>query len=159
MIEHKYNVDGAVFTELHSVGVGVVVQDWNGKFLAAMSRRILAPLGPLEAEVKAFEIGMHFAKQLGITDFILEGDSLIVSKALSHSSSVLVSIDAVIVGISKASLEFQNVDFSHVKRIANIPAHLLAKYAKGIDNQCIWMENCPSFLELPVLHDVNAMVI
>lgn len=54
--------------------VGVVVRDWNGQFLAAMCRKILAPLGPLEVEVKAFELGMHFAEQLGITDFILEGD-------------------------------------------------------------------------------------
>ena len=90
---------------------------------------------------------------------ILEGDLLIVSRALNHSSSVPVSIDAVIIGIGKASLEFHNVDFSHVKRNANTPAYLLAKYVKGIDNQCIWMENCPSFLELAVLHDVNATVV
>ena len=90
---------------------------------------------------------------------ILEGDLLIVSSALNHSSSVPVSIDAVIMGIGKASLEFHNVDFSHVKRNANTPAYLLAKYVKGIDNQCIWMENCPSFLELAVLHDVNATVV
>ena len=78
---------------------------------------------------------------------------------MNHSSSVPVSIDAVIMGIGKASLEFHNVDFSHVKRNANTPAYLLAKYVKGIDNQCIWMENCPSFLELAVLHDVNATVV
>ena len=26
----NFNVDGAVFAELHSVGVGVIAQDWNG---------------------------------------------------------------------------------------------------------------------------------
>ena len=49
--------------------------------------------------------------------------------------------------------------FSHVKRNANSPSHLLAKYAKGIVNQCMWMENCPSFLELAILHDVNSNVV
>ena len=34
-----------------------MVRDWNWQFLAAMSRKIHAPLGPLEAEVKAFELG------------------------------------------------------------------------------------------------------
>ena len=62
-------------------------------------------------------------------------------------------------GISLASLEFHIVYFSHVKRNANSPAHLLAKYAKGIVNQCMWMENCPSFLELTILHDVNSNVV
>ena len=64
-----------------------------------------------------------------------------------------------IMGIRSAALEFHNVDFSHVKHNANSPAHLLAKYAKGIVNQCIWMENCPTFLELAILHDVNSVVI
>ena len=49
--------------------------------------------------------------------------------------------------------------FSHVKHNANSPSHLLAKYANGIVNQCMWMENCPSFLELAILHDVNSNVV
>ena len=127
--------------------------------MAATCKLIHAPLGPLEAEAKAVEVGLQFAKLLGVSDFIVEGDSLIVSRALSHSFSAPTSIDAVIMGIRSAALEFHNVDFSHVKRNANSPAHLLAKYAKGIVSQCIWMENCPTFLELAILHDVNSVVI
>nr|POF17248.1 hypothetical protein CFP56_18364 [Quercus suber] len=149
----KFNVDGAIFVELQSVGVGVIAWDWNGRFIATMCKQIHAPLRPLEAKLKAVEIGLQFAKQLGVSNFIIEGDSLIVSRALSQSSSVPASIDAVIMGIRSAALDFHNVYFSHVKRNANTPAHLLAKYAKGIVHQCMWMENCPSFLELAILHD------
>ena len=103
---------------------------------------------------------MQFAKQLRVSNFIIEGDSLIVSRALNQSSSsVPALIDAVIMGIRSAVLEFHNVFFSHVKRSANTPAHLLVKYAKGIVHQCMWMESCPSFLELAILHDVNSIVI
>ena len=49
----KFNVDGAIFAELHSMGVGVIARGWNG---------IHAPLGPLEAESKAVEVGLQFAK-------------------------------------------------------------------------------------------------
>ena len=80
-------------------------------------------------ESKAVEVGLQFAKQLGVSDFTIEGDSLIASRVLSQFSSVLASIDAVIMGIRSAALEFHNVYFSHVKCNANIPAHLLAKYA------------------------------
>ena len=53
----KFNVDGVVFAELNSVGVRVMVRDWNPQFLAAISKKIHAPLGPLEAKAKAFELG------------------------------------------------------------------------------------------------------
>ncbi|KAL0017429.1 hypothetical protein SO802_004498 [Lithocarpus litseifolius] len=155
----KFNVDGAIFTELRSVGIEIIVRDWNGRSVAAMCKHIHAPLGPLEAESKAVEVGLQFAKQHGVSDFIIEGDSLIVSSALSQSSSVPTSIDAVIMGIRSAAWEFHSVYFSHVKHNANNPAHLLAKYAKGIVHQCMWMENCPSFLKLAILHDVNSTVI
>ena len=128
----KFNVDGAIFVELHSVGVGVISRDWNGRFVAAMCKRIHAPLRPLEAKSRVVEVGLQFAKQLGVFDFIIKGDSLIVSRALSQSSSIPASIDVVIMGITSAALEFHNVYFSHVKCNANTPAHLLAKYAKGI---------------------------
>ena len=141
------------------MGVGFLARDWSGQFVAATCKLIHAPLGPLEVEAKVVEVGLQFEKLLGVSDFIVEGDSLIVSRALSHSSFAPALIDAVIMGIRSAALEFHNVDFSHVKRNANSPAHLLAKYAKGIVNQCIWMENCPTFLELAILHDVNSAVI
>ena len=80
-------------------------------------------------ESKAVEVGLQFAKQLGVSDFTIEGDSLIASRVLSQFSSVLALIDVVIMGIRSAALEFHNVYFSHVKCNANIPAHLLAKYA------------------------------
>ena len=155
----KFNVDGAIFAELHFVGFGVIARDWNGRFVVAMCKQIHAPLGPLEAESKVVEVGLQFANQLEVSDFIIKGDSLIFSRALSQSSLVLASIDVVIMGIRSVALEFHNVYFSHVKRNANTPAHLLAKYAKGIVHQCMWMENCPSFLELAILHDVNSTVI
>ena len=156
----KFNVDAAVFAELHSVGVGIIAQDWNDRFVAAMCRKIQAPLGPVEAESKAVEVGLQFVRKLGVLDLTIEGDALIVSRALNQSSSsVPALIDVVIMGIRSAILEFHNVFFSHVKRSANTPAHLLVKYAKGIVHQCMWMESCPSFLELVILHDVNSIVI
>ena len=134
------------------MGIELLVRDWNGRFVTTVCQQIYAPLGPLEAESKAVEVWLQFAKQLGISDFTIEGDSLIVSRALSQFSLVPASIDLVIMGIRSTAMEFHNVYFSHVKHNANIPAHLLAKYAKGIVYQCMWMGNCPSFLEIGRAH-------
>ena len=60
----KFSVDGAIFVELHSMGVGVIEQDWNGRFVAAMCKQIHAPLGPLEAESKAVKLGCNSQSSL-----------------------------------------------------------------------------------------------
>ena len=41
------------------------------------------------------------------------------------------------------SREFRHVEFSHVRRQGNKPAHLLAKYAQGIDDFSVWLEEDP----------------
>ncbi|KAK7835487.1 uncharacterized protein CFP56_023490 [Quercus suber] len=121
----------------------------------------LLPLqGPMSSEFDDVMFKKPNSKE--IKSDIIEGAGLkkgTWKRALNLSSSVPVSIDAVIMGIGKASLEFNNVGFSHVKRNANIPAHLLAKYAMGIVDQCLWMEYCPDFIELAILHDVNDIVV
>ena len=48
------------------------------KEIQAFSKKIDAPLGPLEIEAKAFEVGLQFTKDVGIHDLILEGDSLVI---------------------------------------------------------------------------------
>ena len=65
------------------MGIGVIVRDWHGHFVATMCKQLHAPLGPIESESKVVEIGMQFAKQLGLSDIIMEGDSLMVSRALN----------------------------------------------------------------------------
>ena len=54
----------------------VVVRDDLGGVVAALSKRINAPLGAVEAEAKAFETGLQFAKDIRVQDIILEGDSI-----------------------------------------------------------------------------------
>ena len=54
----------------------MVVRDDVGRVVAALSKCINAPLGAVEAEAKAFETGLQFAKDIGVQDIILEGDSI-----------------------------------------------------------------------------------
>ena len=99
-------------------------------------------------------MGVHFAKDVGIHDLILEGDSLIVFRALSGLSSTPPSVDPMVMGLQTSFREFQQIIFSHVWRQGNKSAHLLAKYAKGIEDFCIWVEENPCFLEQAFTYDV-----
>ena len=70
-----------------TLGLGVVIRDDKGRVEAALCcRKITAPMGAVEAEAKAFEVGLLFAKDIYIHDVILEGVSLIVHNALCDTS-------------------------------------------------------------------------
>ena len=62
-------MNGAVFAWHKSIGVGVLIRDSYGQVVAAISKKINAPL---EAEVKAWEEGVKFAREVGVYDFTLE---------------------------------------------------------------------------------------
>ena len=50
--------------------------------ITTLSKQVQQPLGPLEVEAKAMEVGVSFAWDVGIREVILECDSKIVSNAL-----------------------------------------------------------------------------
>ena len=95
----KVNVDGTIFSEQRAVGIGVVVRDDQGRVAATISKRINEHLWAVEAQAKAFEEGLQLAKDIGIQDFILEGDSLIIHRALSDLIRAPTSMDSLIVGM------------------------------------------------------------
>ena len=150
----KVNVDGAVFAKLKAVGIGVVIRDKEGNFRAALSKKMKLPFGPLEAEAMAVEVGVQFAKDMGITEVMVEGDSLIMQHALNELATPPSSVDAVIVGIKASCAEFHHIAFSHVRQQGNNPAHLLAKYAYSIDDSSVWIEESPCFIKQALIHYV-----
>jgi len=95
----KINVDGVVFSKQKAVGIGVVIRDDEGRLEAALSKKIPVRMGALEVEAKAFETGLLFAKDVGVRDVILEGDSLVVFNALCNISTPPSSIAAMVQGI------------------------------------------------------------
>jgi len=50
---YKVNVDGAVFKARKESGVGAIIRDANGLVVAALSKKIHAPLGPFRGGSKS----------------------------------------------------------------------------------------------------------
>ena len=103
----KVNVDGAVFSSQAAMGIGVIIRDEEGRVVAALSKKIMAPLGAVEAKAKAFEAGLLFAKDIGIQEFVLERDSTIIYKELCEISSPPSSMEPVIVGMHAPCRHFR----------------------------------------------------
>ena len=74
--------------------------------------------------------------------------------ALLGSSEPPVGIATIIEGIHQKLQDFRQVQFSHVKRQGNRPAHILAQYAKNIVSYVTWIEQNSSIVEFALAHDI-----
>ena len=122
--------------------------------VGACSKKIEAPLGAIEAEAKASELGLQFAKDMSIHDFTLESNSLTLINALKDLSPPPSSIAALVYSSIATSHSFRCVDFSHVGHNGNRPTHLLARLVLSIANLSFWIEETPCFLKQALNQDV-----
>ena len=122
--------------------------------IAALSQKLACPLGALETEAKAMEVGIQFALDVGVRDVTFEGDALSICNALRGVGEVSTSVQNIIVGMSHLVKAFRTYAFSHTKRQGNIPAHLLAQHARSVVSYIAWLEECPSLVEHACAHDI-----
>ena len=154
---YKINVDGTVFKEQGSIGVGVVIRNAKGEVMGAMSKKICLPLGAIEAEAKAVEEGILLARDLGLKNVVVEGDSLAVAQALNGVVTPAISIQKVSEGISWWLKKFDKWKISHTRRSSNTAAHVMAIEAKPILESVIWVEDSPPAIADQLLYDVLSM--
>ena len=157
--QYKVNSDGAVFASLRKVGLGVMIRDSNGKVIAALSSPMVGPLGTLETEAKAMEVGLRFALDIGIRDVVVECDALAVFNAVqgfvAPSSSILFIVDSIL----QQARWFRSCYFSHTKRQGNVPAHMLAQYSMSLVSYVAWVESYPSHIERACAQDIDVATI
>lgn len=65
--------------------------------IAALSKHLQLPLGPLEAEVMAMDGVVSFAWEIGVRDVVFETNSSRVSNALNGSTTPLITMANLIV--------------------------------------------------------------
>ena len=135
-------------------GIGVLIRDEQGRVEAALSKKVDAPLGAVEVEAKALEAGCLFARDVGLQDVVLEGDSINLINALCGTSPPPASVEPIIMDVLDLCREFRNIAFSHVRRKANVPAHLLAKHASNVADYISWIEEDPYCIEQALIQDV-----
>ena len=122
--------------------------------IAALSKKWKCPLGATEAEAKALEAGVEFAKDVGIREAKFESDSLLICNALQGLTSPPSSVMNVLSGVMNQVSYFRQWKITHTKRQGNVPAHLLAQHAKNIEDYVAWLEEM-SLIEHACVHDRN----
>ena len=126
----KLNFDAAVFNSLNLAGIGVIARDWRGAVIGVLPMPIPLTQSVNEVETIACRKAIQFAKELGLQKITFEGDSSVVINALSQGLGCFSSYGNVIDDILVLAADFQFCEFSHVKRLCNVVANVLAKKAK-----------------------------
>ena len=85
----------------------MVIRDYEGRVIAALSKQVQQPLGHLEIEAKAMEVGVSFAWDVGIREVILECDSKIVSDALLGLCTSPMIISNILAGVYHQLQDFR----------------------------------------------------
>ena len=139
----KINFDGANFPTDKKSGIGVVIRDSRGLVIASCSKVVHQMLGASEVEAMAATWALSFAADVGVNRAVLEGDSLDVIAGLREDRMVLVPYGLLLEDTRFLSQQFDELRYSHTKREGNRLAHSLARYAVGIPDFLVWMEDVP----------------
>ncbi|KAL5748652.1 hypothetical protein ACOSQ2_025949 [Xanthoceras sorbifolium] len=151
----KLNTDASLNIDDSLVGLGAVIRDDNGLFMAGLSHKLVRSVSIEIAEASAILIGLHLAIESGFSHLLVESDALniifyLVQEKPSNSEVGLVVAD-ILSFCSRAV-----VSFAFVPRCANSVAHSLARNSFSIDNVSIWMEDAPPWLDQGLLSDLQS---
>ena len=128
----KVNFDGAMFKEFRMAGLGVVIRNSLGQPIASLSELVNLPYSSDIVEAMAAARAIHFAQEIGLNSFILEGDSETMIKCL-RSDDDSFSPFGHILAAAKATTETNCcISFPHIRRLGNSVAHNLAKHARHV---------------------------
>ena len=114
-----------------------------GQVLASCSKVVNRVHSSSEVEAMAAGLALSFVAELGVKNAVLEGDSLLVVKALTDSESSMSHIGPLIDDAKYYSYSFEKLLYSHITRDCNSVAHSLVKHAFNIQDFLVWMEETP----------------
>ena len=130
-------------------GLGMVVHDCHGSAIASLSEQALLPFSPVIVEAMVAARVMTFAQELGITEFMLKGDSEVVINTLQSTEASLSTYGHLLEYAKSTLVTSKCIAFTHIRRSGNKVAHNLAKHARHVRGLSVWMEDIS-----PRLYDV-----
>jgi ribonuclease HI len=149
----KLNWDAAIDKQGARMGVGVVARNHNGDVVGAMCMTKPHIVDPTTAEAVGAWQTVEFCRQMGFSEIIIEGDSIEVVQALRRGDSCWTSYGTVINDAKRGLLNVPQWEVSHVKRGANVVAHMLAKQALVLGADTVWRGTSPACIQDYVYHE------
>ncbi|XP_030948936.1 uncharacterized protein LOC115972837 [Quercus lobata] len=137
VLRYKVNVDGAVFLAQKSTGVGVLIWDSYGQVIATLGKKINAFLGAMEVEGKAFDAGLEFARDVGVQDYILEGDLVGIFNGFRGFSTPPSLIASIVRGMEVKRMEVNYLQYHSIQMAYRVAQRLICLKYSGQDENSI----------------------
>ncbi|XP_075658192.1 uncharacterized protein LOC142628098 [Castanea sativa] len=135
---YKINYDGATYDSENKSGIGVVIRDSHGSAIASLSQQLPRLCQATEIEILVATRALEYATKIGITDAVLEGDSLLVVQAISAATQSLSPLGFLIDDATSFNSFFNELHYSRTK-----VAYNLAWHARNLSNYVVWIEFVP----------------
>ena len=143
-VEHfKLNFDASIFQDGENSGVGAIIQNDRGEVMAALSAKDPLVTGSEEVEIFACRRAVEFAVECGFLELVLTGDNQALMDALRTRQGLSSWLRHILQDVLSLLDGLRWVQFSFVKRSANNVAHVLARYAKDLVEDTVWIEDSP----------------
>ena len=139
----KLNFDTVVFNDIKASGIGAIIQNDLGEVMVSISARDPQVGDGEEAETLVCRRALELAVDSGFSDLIIEGDNASVMKNIAGSCPRFSRFDHLYQDIHCLVSSLHSTLITCVHREANGVAHSLARYARNIDDDIIWMEDTP----------------
>nr|XP_023907618.1 uncharacterized protein LOC112019310 [Quercus suber] len=152
---YKVNFDAALFDHLGCAGLGVVVRDWRGNVLAALSQKVALPQSVEMAEALAAKRAVQLATEMSFTRVLVEGDCKRVVQALQTLGRCLKMYGHLIADARRLGATLQTCTFHHTLREGNLLAHSLARRAVLTADTVVWVKELPSDLNDEFQNDLS----
>ena len=140
---YKLNFDAAIFTDVGCSGVGAIIRNERGEVMLALSAKGPSAQDSEEAEMLACRKALEFAIDVGISDLIIEGDNVSVMRVVASNCLDGSRLGNVLEDIHCLASALRWCSVSCVKRTANSVAHSLARFARNVSDELVWIEDSP----------------
>ncbi|XP_075649936.1 uncharacterized protein LOC142620457 [Castanea sativa] len=132
-------------------GIGAIIRNDRGEVMAALSAKGPPVTCSEEAEILACRRAMEFAMECRFSELVLKGDNQALMKALSSRTGLLSRLGHILQDVFCMLNSFSLMQVHFVKRSANNVAHVLARYAKDLIEDVVWIEDPPPPAEAALL--------
>ena len=111
--------------------------------MAALSAKGPVVSDSEEAEALACRRALEFGVDARFEELVVEGDNAMVMKSISSLRALRSRLGNVYADIHCLAVGSRCLSFGSVKCTANTVAHSLARFARLIDEDTVWMEESP----------------
>ena len=120
-----------------------MIRNKKGEVMVAIAERGGVVRDSEEVEVIACCKALEFAIDASFTEIILEGDNAMVMKVISQAQQDFSRLGVIYEDIWCLAVGFRTITYNCVRRSANSVAHALARFARLLDQEIVWLEEDP----------------